>query len=716
MHNPYNFNQPAEPPVFVGRGPLVEKIAEDLSSSSGANSWALIGGRHFGKGSLLKALHGRLMDNFTRAAEGAARVFPVLVHLSMCETRSERHIYLCILREIHRRLGQHAATPRALATAVASGEDCTFYGFQGALEEVTNATRESGGPLRLILLLNEVEKMMRYDWRDDFFNKLRSVVYDSDLDDRVHLVLTGSTRVAQAKASGSPLLNSVTIMHLKPLPERALAELIRCGGEVSPEVVAAVQEKSGGHPYIAQYLLKQLWDGDLSRASAASVSAAALQMRQERAGELQSWWEDIGEMGQRAYLLLSEVDDWQHEQTLLERVNDPLLPLDQALSALCYHGLAVRDESLQRYRCIGGLFRDWVNANKRLIQIERPAPSVSAGEPRTVTWLHLSDIHFKEMKPYDPGIVLAALLSDLKQCMERGGMRPDFIALTGDLAFSGKPAEYAHVRRFIDELLAVTGLPANRVFPVPGNHDVDRSLVLYSSSIAGQSLKDRDAVNRILGTPDERRLYFNRFKGYGEFLNDYFSGHLTFDDDNYFYVRMLELRGLRISLLGLNSSWLAESDEDETRKLVIGERQVREAIEGAQRANANLKIALFHHPMSWLRELEQTNSVPMLLDGCDYILHGHLHHHNLNQVGSPDGDAMVIAGGACYETRRSPNSFNCVRLDLTAGKGVIHFWRYSDERGGFWASDTMLYKNAPDGVYEFDLPARLRELSSAGKH
>ncbi len=64
---------------------------------------------------------------------------------------------------------------------------------------------------------------------------------------------------------------------------------------------------------------------------------------------------------------------------------------------------------------------------------------------------------------------------------------------------------------------------------------------------------------------------------------------------------------------------------------------------------------------------------------------------------------MVIAGGACYETREHPNSYNFVRLDFTLHKGMIYLRRYNDERGGFWAPDTSLYKNAPSGEYEFPI-------------
>jgi predicted phosphodiesterase len=315
---------------------------------------------------------------------------------------------------------------------------------------------------------------------------------------------------------------------------------------------------------------------------------------------------------------------------------------------------------------------------------------------------------FQGVLEYEPGVVLTSLLRDIKSCMARDGLRPDFVVFTGDLAFSGKPAEYAHARRFFDEVLNATGVAKNMLFTVPGNHDVERPLVTYGATVAGQSLADTEGVNKILGSPEDRHLFFARFKGYAEFVNDYLQ-HLSFDDENYFYVRMLDLCGCRVALLGLNSSWLAESDEDEKRRLVIGEKQVRAALDAARAAAADLTVAMFHHPPSLLRDFDQSDSLIMLQDSCDFILHGHLHRAGLGQFSSPDGSAVVIAGGAGYQHIKYPNSFNLVRLDLTAGEGTIYLWRYTNERGGFWVRDNALYKSAPDGTYTFGFSEQLKQ-------
>ena len=111
---------------------------------------------------------------------------------------------------------------------------------------------------------------------------------------------------------------------------------------------------------MAQYLLHYLWREGLAQATPSQVEQVAHQLRQERAADLQGWWEAVDDSGQQAYLLLAEADDWLSEQALLSQVQGIKQPLDQGLAALCYHGLVQPDERDQHYRLTGLLFRDWV--------------------------------------------------------------------------------------------------------------------------------------------------------------------------------------------------------------------------------------------------------------------------------------------------------------------------------------------------------------------
>jgi len=320
-----------------------------------------------------------------------------------------------------------------------------------------------------------------------------------------------------------------------------------------------------------------------------------------------------------------------------------------------------------------------------------------------ITWLHLSDLHFRkgEQQTWNRDIVLRTLLDDVCEQIASEGLRPDFVAVSGDVAFSGAPEEYALAGQFLDELLKVTGLPKTRLFVVPGNHDVDRSAITRGAAAIASSLDNRQLLDELLTTDADRRLIFRKFSHYADFVNGYFGEQLPFDDECYFHVKFPGMTNMHVAVLGLNSAWLSAGDEDRGR-LALGERQVRQALEASR--DADMRIVLLHHPFEWLREFDRDDCEALLMDGCDFILHGHLHRTGLLSLKTPDAGAMLIAAGACYETREYPNGYNWARLDLTTGQGTIYLRTYSDRRGGFWTKDAQTYKNVPNGEFAFVLP------------
>ena len=101
-----------------------------------------------------------------------------------------------------------------------------------------------------------------------------------------------------------------------------------------------------------------------------------------------------------------------------------------------------------------------------------------------LTWLHISDFHFRAGDPYDRDVVLRALVESVKR-FRANSHAPDLVFATGDIAYSGKADEYKLATQFFDDLLDATGLDRRHLFLVPGNHDVDRSLVPGLARIAG---------------------------------------------------------------------------------------------------------------------------------------------------------------------------------------------------------------------------------------
>jgi predicted MPP superfamily phosphohydrolase len=188
----------------------------------------------------------------------------------------------------------------------------------------------------------------------------------------------------------------------------------------------------------------------------------------------------------------------------------------------------------------------------------------------TITWLHLSDLHFRSSQTYDRNIVLKTLLEDIAQRVRNDSLQPDFIVISGDIAFSSRPEEYNLATKFLDDLLKTTNLPKERLFLVPGNHDVDRNAISPLTAKVASLLNSRDAVHDLLSHKEDRGSMFRRFHHYQEFVNKYFGKECpSFDNTHYFYTQRIPITNLNIVVLGLNSSWLAASDEDRHR-LVLG--------------------------------------------------------------------------------------------------------------------------------------------------
>jgi hypothetical protein len=66
------------------------------------------------------------------------------------------------------------------------------------------------------------------------------------------------------------------------------------------------------------------------------------------------------------------------------------------------------------------------------------------------------------------------------------------------VAFKGHPQEYEASKSWIGELAQACGCPLERVFVIPGNHDVDRGVIMSSAAV-------RNAQAAIMTAASDRR-------------------------------------------------------------------------------------------------------------------------------------------------------------------------------------------------------------------
>lgn len=404
--NPFYYNPPVRPSDFVGRWDQVDTIVRLLIASRPA-SCAIIGSKRFGKSSALRAIEYRLLTRWEKLKPGERHVLPCVIDFKRCKNENEETVYASILRALYGELARKKEpviplTDTDLYTlAKDKPKAVSFDDFEETLGNLCLNIEDCIGPFRLILLLDEGEFVITYPWSETLFSNLRSMVYDGPYIDQIQLVLTGSTRVIQVREKGSPLLNAVDLFFLKALPQQAVQELINRAGEVPEKICQIIRAKSGGHPFITQYLLHHLWEAGVEQASDELIEQISTKLRQTRGLDMQGWWEAIGESGKRAYALLVQEDtwpesEWVHENTLLEKLQGTTQPLDQALTGLCYHGLTIRDESLQRYRAVNTLFRDWLIHNA-LLSPSGSLPDIHSQAVR-LHWLICQSFNLEELR------------------------------------------------------------------------------------------------------------------------------------------------------------------------------------------------------------------------------------------------------------------------------------------------------------------------------
>lgn len=303
---------------------------------------------------------------------------------------------------------------------------------------------------------------------------------------------------------------------------------------------------------------------------------------------------------------------------------------------------------------------------------------------RKLNWLHLSDVHFKNLpaaKQRAQNRVVTKLSEQLPSLLEKSGIEPHCVFFTGDIAFSGKAEEYAVANRFFATLTKkLPGSP--RCFFVPGNHDVDRSVLSNEEeNTLRQRLVSDEAVHEFLSpTSAYPEAPFQRLSNFFAFSEKCSSHGQPPMNHGYFYTQKINHKGVSVGIAGLNSAWRCASNQD-TATLVLGTPQmetVSEELEGV-----DLKLALVHHPPAseWFAPFDRQFHGEMLLQQFDFILRGHEHEPDSHQqINLGSGRQWYhIAAGALYQTESYVKTINAVSLNLDTGSAVIFHWLYFEK-------------------------------------
>ncbi len=314
----------------------------------------------------------------------------------------------------------------------------------------------------------------------------------------------------------------------------------------------------------------------------------------------------------------------------------------------------------------------------------------------TFQLLHISDLHIEVSEEFDRSLVLDPLIEQVRRDI-KNGFRPELLIVSGDIAKRGLREEYKAAKVFFDELLACLDLPQESLFIVPGNHDVNRSKFNPSNTIPNYN--NMRALNEELENVNYRADLFKGMEEYFDFVEDNYK-HLICNHDRLVpFTRLYEAHcGKRIGLVGLNSAWMCRTSPDE-KKIAIGEFQIKKAMaELNKNEHIDLRINIFHHPLSWLRPDDRKICKQYFDDSI--LLTGHLHDPDAVSIEDLDVKLYQFQAGGAYLGSDSqwPARFQYVTLDWKNNFMRLDFREYKDRA---WSIASTI---GDKGKKEFPLP------------
>ncbi|WP_437989274.1 reverse transcriptase domain-containing protein [Sorangium sp. So ce145] len=299
-----------------------------------------------------------------------------------------------------------------------------------------------------------------------------------------------------------------------------------------------------------------------------------------------------------------------------------------------------------------------------------PPPQERASEFRaSMRILHISDLHFAERDHWEAGPILRRLTEAVRELCDRIGP-PDFVACTGDIAFSGKKAEYDLAANwFVNSLLPAGGLPTDRLLLVPGNHDVDRSLISKGARHLRRDILDNPKIIPEIfnGLATDRDALLAGMCEYDRFASAL--GCASAKTGPWWFQEHTFKHKNKVLFCGLCSPWLSQGTENDHGRLLLSDYQVRCVTPPGPH---DLVIGLVHHPLAYLNDGDN-GAKKILSSTFNVLLYGHLHDQAARLVVRTEGDALLeVAAGSCYGGGEWINSVNFLEFDLDARRCRLH--------------------------------------------
>ena len=172
----------------------------------------------------------------------------------------------------------------------------------------------------------------------------------------------------------------------------------------------------------------------------------------------------------------------------------------------------------------------------------------------------------------------------------------------------------------------------------------------------------------------------------------------------------VEIQGLTIAVIGLNTAWLSKDDHDR-HNLSPGSNILEDAL--TRHRSADAKIVLGHHPFDWMEDKEAQRIRAILARNNAIYLAGHLHEDGARYEDGGVGAFLSLRSGSAFQGRvedrpKLVNGLQWGQLYFDRKEVLVQAYHWSDQHRE-WKLTTDAFPNERRSAipewWSFPLPA-----------
>ncbi|MFM7010121.1 MAG: metallophosphoesterase [Betaproteobacteria bacterium] len=291
--------------------------------------------------------------------------------------------------------------------------------------------------------------------------------------------------------------------------------------------------------------------------------------------------------------------------------------------------------------------------------------------------LHISDLHYQATAHQNR--VISALCKDIST-----QSKVDAIVFSGDAAAKGQTTQ-EDIESILSGFISRVRSSAGSDVPFlicPGNHDVDlkkRSSIYLRIFDGIKTPKQANEVAKTAGQTEQAGVWAH-MEGFRTLAKAIDSD--AFTKSAAYYTKLITVGAKSIGFACLNSAWTTRGGgAADYGNLFVSEATLEQAY--GEIESADLKIAVMHHPLSWLLQEEQAVIQRFLTNRFNALLCGHKHDNNANTLHTNTGHLFTSNTGCIYQTLDYFNGYSLIELNESEGVWKVNAREYYADRDTF---------------------------------